>query len=175
MISLTWHMLQASCPYQPRLFLLALGILSTSVRPLSLMSRCYTRGRASPSTTDGCSPTVQLPLSSSSRHHCRRPAATVVIRHRSRPCGLARMRGTRCPMSWTCMVSRDTIPQSWTSVDATYCVHFVVPKWFNRTTYLLPAPSKHSWMSRLLLSALDLPHTHVALFSSMSNASLVFR
>jgi hypothetical protein len=81
MISLTWHTLQASHPYQPRLFSPALGILSTCVRPLSSTSKRYARGRASPSPTDGCSPAVQPPSSSSSRH-CRRPAATVVVRRR---------------------------------------------------------------------------------------------
>jgi hypothetical protein len=65
MIALTWHMLQASRPYQPRLFSPALGVLSTSIRPLSSTSRCYARGRASPSPTDGHSaaPSVQLPPS----------------------------------------------------------------------------------------------------------------
>jgi hypothetical protein len=128
-ISLTWHTLQVSHPYQPRLFSPALGILSTCVRLLSLTSKCYARGRASPSPTDGYSPAVQLPLSlSSSCHHHRHPAAIVVVvqlpsssssSHHchcpslSGPCRLARIRGTRCPVSWTCMVSRDTIPRWW--------------------------------------------------------------
>jgi hypothetical protein len=115
MIALTWHTLQVSHPYQPRLFLPALGILSTSIRPLSLTSRCYARERASPSPTDGHSPTIQPPPLSSSCHHHHWLS--------SWPCGLARMQGTHCPVSWTCMVSRDTIPQWWTSVDAAYYAH----------------------------------------------------
>jgi hypothetical protein len=193
MVSLTWHMLQVSSPYQPRLFSPALGILSTCVRPLSSTSKRYARGRASPSPTDGHSPAVQLPpllsimveprsnptggcspavrpppslsschrcrcpaaivvvvqlpsLSLSGCHRCHRPAAIVIVqppsssssRHRrcpiatiivrcrpllSWPCGLVRMRGTRCPVSRTCMGSRDTIPRWWTSVDAAYYAH----------------------------------------------------
>jgi hypothetical protein len=103
-ISLTWHTLQVSRQYQPRLFSPALDVLSTCVRPLSSMSKHYARGRASPSPTDGRSPAVQLPPSpsvmveswsnptggcspavqppsplSSSRHRCCRPAAIAVV------------------------------------------------------------------------------------------------
>jgi hypothetical protein len=195
-ISLTWHMLQVSSPYQPRLFSPALGVLSSCVRPLLSTSKRYARGRASPSPTDGRSPAIQLPLlllsschcrcclaaiivvvqlplsllsgrhhrccpaaivvivqppllSLSSCHCCCCPAAIVIIvqpplslsscHHchpsSSGPCRLARIRGTCCPMSRTCLVSRDMTPQWWTSVDAAYCVHRFSPKWFNRTTY----------------------------------------
>jgi hypothetical protein len=58
--------------------------------------------------------------------------------------------------------------------DAAYCVHRSLQV-VQRDHLPLPAPSERSRTSRLLLSALDLPHTHVALFSSMSSAGLAFR
>jgi hypothetical protein len=67
-----------SHPYQPRLFSTALGVLSTDVRPLSSTSKCYARGRASPSPTDGRSPAIQPPLSSSS-YHCHHPTTIVIV------------------------------------------------------------------------------------------------
>jgi hypothetical protein len=202
MIALTWHTLQVSSPYQPRLFSPALGVLSTCVRPLSSMSKCYARGRASPSPTDGCSPAIQPPLSLSSCHCCRCPAAIIVVvvqppllllssyHHRccpativviiqpppsssshhhhhplsSGPCRLARIRGTCCPVSQTCMVSRDMTPQWWTSVDATYCAHHFSPRWFNRTTYPFTCSKRAFMHIKAVLISLGSPsHWHCPL------------
>jgi hypothetical protein len=178
-ISLTQHMLQVSHPYQPRLFSTALGVLSTDVRPLSSMSKRYARGRASPSPTDGRSPTVQLPPSSSSYHHrrptaivvvqpppssssyhCHRPAATVIVRHRVGHVDWRGYKGHVVPCT------RPAWYRGIQSLDGGHqwmpcIVRIILSKWFNGTTclYLLQVSvhgrqgcSYQPWISLTLTS-----------------------